>query len=105
MSALRGTLLALALCGALPAGAVDLWGTVTWNTGAPVAGVELRLVQGGRALPARILTNSAGRYGLYNLSATTSDYTLQVIRSGAVVKSVKLPRLPHGGRVPDIVIS
>lgn len=104
MNRLRAALLAFALCAALPAGAVDLWGTVTWNSGAPVSGIELRLLQGGKALPARILTNSAGRYGLYKLSATTSDYSLQVVRNGAVVKTVKLPPLGNGGRIPDIVL-
>jgi hypothetical protein len=104
MTALRAALFALLWCLAASAFAADLWGRVVWNTGAPAAGIELRLVKRGAVQPGRIMTNNAGRYGLYALSAPTSDYSLQVLRGTAVVKTVPLPSLGNGGRVPDIVM-
>jgi hypothetical protein len=98
-----GSLIAL-LWLSLPAQAIDLWGRVVWPSRAPAVGVELRLVQRTTVLPVRIHTNSVGRYGLYNLGGRTSDYKLQVMRNGRVVKEVVLPALTHNGRVPDIVM-
>lgn len=104
MIVLRAALFALLSCLAASALAADLWGKVVWNTGAPAAGIELRLVKRGTVQPSRIVTNNVGRYGLYALSEPTSDYSLQVLRGTAVVKTVSLPNRGNGGRVPDIVM-
>jgi hypothetical protein len=104
MIILRSAVFALLSCLAASAYAADLWGRIVWNTGAPAAGVELRLLKRGAAQPGRIMTNNVERYGLYSLSAPTSDYSLQVLRGTDVVKTVPLPNLGNGGRVPDIVI-
>lgn len=104
MKALRAALAVLSFCIAASAHALDLWGTVSWTSGAPAAGIELRLVQRGRVLPTRILTNGVGRYGLYGLSEPTTDYQVQVLRNGALVKVVPLPNLRNGDRVQDIVL-
>jgi hypothetical protein len=94
----------MTLCALASAQGINLWGVVTWKTGAPAVGVELRLLSGERMLPLHILTNSAGRYGLYGLSAPTSKYSLQVVRAGRPVMTVNLPSLHDGGRVPNIVL-
>ena len=104
MSKLQAALLATMLFCATSAEAVDLWGTIVWPSGKPASGIELHLVQRGQVLPARIYTNSAGRYGLSNLSPPTTDYTLQVLRRGTVVKAVRLPRLRNGERIPNIAM-
>jgi hypothetical protein len=84
--------------------AVDVWGTVVWGSRTPAAGVELRLMQGSRTLPDPILTNPAGRYGLYGLATPTSSYSVLVVRAGKVVTTTRLPVLQNGARVPDIVL-
>jgi hypothetical protein len=91
-------------CFAAPAYAANLWGTVVWKTGSPAVGIELRLKKRGSVLPVRIFTNSVGRYGLYNLSPNTTEYSLQVLRSNVVVKEVKLPQLNNNARIPDIAM-
>jgi hypothetical protein len=101
--------LALALVLALPAVAgaqsnISLWGTVVWNTGAPAAGLMLDVKRRGAVVESKIYTNQAGRYGLYGLAAPTSDYTLDVLKAGKVIRSVALPALKTGQRVPDIVV-
>jgi hypothetical protein len=102
---LRAALIATMLfCAASAEAGVDLWGTIVWGSGTPAAGIELRLVQRGNVLPARIYTNSAGRYGLSHLTPPTTEYTLQVLRGGTTVKVVRLPQLKDGERIPNIVM-
>jgi hypothetical protein len=104
MITLRAALFALLFSAAAAAQAVDVWGTVVWKTGAPAAGIELRLLKRGYPESAHILTNSAGRYGLYRLSTPTTDYALQVMSRGAPAKTVNLPPLRNGDRIPNIVM-
>jgi hypothetical protein len=83
---------------------VSLWGTVVWTTGAPAAGVALRVKRQGVLLQPMVYTNQVGRYGLYGLSPPTSDYTLEILKSGKVIKTVSLPEMKLGQRVPDIIV-
>jgi len=83
---------------------VSLWGTVVWSTGAPAAGLVLNVKRQGALVESKVYTNQAGRYGLYGLSPPTSDYTLEVLKGGKVIKSFALPQLKPGQRVPDIVV-
>jgi len=101
--------LALAVVLALPVvvsaqSNISLWGTIVWSTGAPAAGLVLNVKRRGAVVESKIYTNQAGRYGLYGLAPPTSDYTLEVLKAGRVIKSVALPALSTGQRVPDIVV-
>ncbi len=97
-------LLALLLYCSAAQSQVNLWGTVVWRTGAPAAGIELRVKRQGTVVSSKVYTNQSGRYGLYGLSTPTSSYTVEVIRSNAVVKTVNLPALNSGQQIPNIVI-
>jgi hypothetical protein len=97
-----------ALLSYLPAAshATDVWGRVVWSSGAPAAGVELRLLRNGtpQSQSQRIFTNNDGRYGLYSLSDPTSNYSVQIMRGGNPVRTTQLPTLKNGERVPNIVM-
>lgn len=83
---------------------VDLWGTIVWSTRAPATGIELRVKHQGNVVASKVYTNQSGRYGLYGLSTPTSNYTLEIIRANAVVKTVRLPALNSRQQIPDIVL-
>jgi len=82
---------------------VSLWGTLVRTTGVPAAGVALR-VKRQSVLVQSMFTNQAGRYGLYGLSVPTSAFTLEILKNDKVIKTVPLPQLKNGQRIPDIVI-
>jgi hypothetical protein len=103
MAALMAAVL-LVVASAASAQTVALWGTVVWSSGAPAGGIELRLVRKGSVLPEKIYTNSAGRFGLSRVSPPTTNYAVQVLRRGSVVKTVNLPPLRNGDRIPNIVM-
>jgi hypothetical protein len=80
-----------------------LWGTLRWRSGDPANAVQVRLVRGG-AVQATALSNPAGRYAFFNQPGTPSEYTLQVVKNGQVAQQVRVPQVPVGGQVPDIVV-
>jgi hypothetical protein len=83
---------------------INLWGTISWDTGSPAVGVEIQILKNGHRVFTKTSTNPVGRYGLYNLTPPTSDYSLRILRSGSVVKVVNLPNLNNGEQVPRITL-
>ena len=84
-------------------GELFLWGTVKWNTGTPAVGLEIRLIK-DETIVARTYSNQAGRYGFFEIQGYPSQYSLEVFYSDDRLNSMRVPDLPRGGKVPDIVV-
>lgn len=78
-------------------------GTVKWISGVPATGLQVKLVRAGRVM-ATTYTNSAGRYAFFRIQGRPAEYSLQVYGRNALLKELRLPNLPAGSWVPDVVV-
>jgi hypothetical protein len=83
-----------------------VWGDVRWSTGYPAIGLEVRLIRNStNAIVRRSYTNPAGRYAFYGIAGRPSDYSLHVYTGNSMRGGIRVPNLPIGGKVRDIIVN
>jgi hypothetical protein len=82
---------------------MSLFGKISWATGAPVIGLEVKLAGDNREL-AKTFTNDNGMYAFFDLPKPLQNVVITVSDRAGVLKQVHVEAPDPGGRVADIVI-
>jgi Carboxypeptidase regulatory-like domain len=88
---------------ALAQGAPFLSGTVTWSSGVPAQGLEMRLVRDGQAVSGTY-TDNAGYFAFRDINGQPKDYSLNVVAAGGVVANLPVGDVPPGGTMSPITL-
>jgi len=82
-----------------------VWGTVRWSTRSLASALKVDLVGSDGAVRATSYTNPTGRYAFFGISGQPPQYSLRVYYRDTLLTTKKVPNIPIGGRVPDVVVS
>ncbi len=88
---------------ALAQGTPFLSGTVTWSSGVPAQGLEVRLVR-DRQVVSNTFTDNTGYFAFRDINGQPKDYSLNVVAAGGIVADLPVGDVPQGGTMPPITL-
>lgn len=108
MKKCKATLLFVLVCGFLLSTVAlsqpsNFRGKLTWATGAPAIGLEIKLQQNGNVLGITY-TNERGLYAFFNINAPRNGLVIIVSDSYRVLKEVSITGIEPNGELPDIAL-
>lgn len=82
-----------------------VWGNVKWITGNPSVGFEVKLIRLNGEIASTAYTNQSGSYAFFGITGQPSDHYIMIYYKKNMIRQMKIPEIPLGQQVPDILLN